>query len=228
MARGTAVTLGGVTYRTLGEAKAYVSAVLNAYAPGAVVRDPAHIAMLHDLLRRSDEYELKAGSGVKGFCVLQNAEYPSKGFHVVRTDGTTMDFSYIYCLRREPKRNVRQEALAAFRKCVEPQTRQVWEAQVAEYAVDGMIVCGLTGDTVPVSETHVDHVDPPFLAIVEDFLAEHAMGFEDVPLSDPAERRAVPVLSDTDWCEAFADFHQRKAWMVVCHKTANLRKGKRT
>ena len=101
MARAKPVVLSAITFSRQGDAKAFFSKMLQGYKPGDHVStaDEVH---LRDLLDRHPDAVTKRGVGIERFEV-QEADYDTQCFRVVRTDGTWERFSYHVCVA--PDRN---------------------------------------------------------------------------------------------------------------------------
>ncbi|WJI78038.1 MULTISPECIES: DCL family protein [unclassified Mesorhizobium] len=70
--------------------------MLNRYRPGDAV-SAADVAFLAEALKRHPEARTKIGSGIRSFDV-RSADYGTKCFWVLRTDGSEERFSYKSCV----------------------------------------------------------------------------------------------------------------------------------
>jgi hypothetical protein len=96
MAKAIPLQLDGRDFAKKGDALLHVRARLQSYSPGQRVADEDE-ALLRALLARHPDSVAKTGSGVDHFMV-RSADYGTKCFWVVRTDGSTERFSYKECL----------------------------------------------------------------------------------------------------------------------------------
>jgi hypothetical protein len=85
------------------DAWAFFSDMLHRYEPGDRVSD-ADAKLLAELLQRHPSAASKIGAGIDHFEV-QEADYESQCFRVVRTDGTWERFSYQPCVAPHRKWN---------------------------------------------------------------------------------------------------------------------------
>ena len=101
MARAKPVILSTRVFAKQGDAQAFFSKMLGAYKPGDRVSliDQNDLA---ELLKRHPDAVAKIGSGIDHFEV-QEADYDTQCFRLVRTDGTWERFSYHVCVA--PDRN---------------------------------------------------------------------------------------------------------------------------
>lgn len=101
MGRAKPVVLSTMTFTRQGDAQLFFGKMLQGYKPGDRVgaSDEIH---LRDLLERHPDATMKIGAGIDRFEV-QEADYDTQCFRVVRIDGTWERFSYHVCVA--PDRN---------------------------------------------------------------------------------------------------------------------------
>jgi hypothetical protein len=99
--RAKPVILPSRAFETQGSAMAYFSAMLKRYKPGD--RLTSHDSNdVEELLSRHPHVAEKIGVGIDHFEV-QDAEFATQCFRVVRADGTWDSFSYQVCVAPERK-----------------------------------------------------------------------------------------------------------------------------
>jgi hypothetical protein len=223
---GNAVTLGGVTYRTLTEAKKAVGAVLRTYAPGQIVKDPQHEAMLHDLVARHGEASDKIGAGIAKFSV-QSTVHGQKGFYIHRVDGTGTDFSLHYALRKSVEPG-RVDTLRAMRLAVQDQIDWA-RAELIKRDADavGRVPCHVTGELCSPADMHVDHIEKPFAQIADEFLRQYGAHEDAVLITPSRDNQILPAIDDPHLLDAWRGFHADNAVLVLTHKSINMSKGRR-
>ncbi len=96
MGRAKPVVLSTRTFAKQGDAWVFFRAMLARYRPGDRVSDEDGEDLL-GLLRRHPDASAKIGAGVDHFEV-QEADYDTQCFRVVRHDGTWERFSYHVCI----------------------------------------------------------------------------------------------------------------------------------
>ena len=96
MARGKTVTLETRSFATRAEATSFFSEMLSRYEPGDRVAEKDAVD-LGALLKLHPEYEGKIAGGLDHFAVMMTQHTPC--FCIVRSDGTTVDFSFGKCIR---------------------------------------------------------------------------------------------------------------------------------
>jgi hypothetical protein len=103
-------SLGDVIFKTKGEARTHISALLKSYTLGERVKEHALISALFD---RHPEVDSKRGAGVDYFYVDRDP-WGGKCFYVMRIDGTHTDFGTKHCFDGES----RTKYTGAFRKVI--------------------------------------------------------------------------------------------------------------
>jgi hypothetical protein len=96
MPRGKPVELDTIRFDTQKAATEHFQAMLRRYKPGDRISF-ADSADLAALLKRHESYAEKVGSGISHFEVMV-ADFNSRCFQVIRTDGTGADFSLHHCI----------------------------------------------------------------------------------------------------------------------------------
>lgn len=140
------ILVGERSFRTKTEADAYVRQVRDQYEVGAQVTDADDQQFLLDLLAMHPESPEKIGPGVDHFEVRDNGS--TVGFWVVRSDGSSIDFSFKKCLRAPGhEEQVRGAMRAAVRD-------QKFAARDAAFAA-GDVRCPVTGELLPPETCHV-------------------------------------------------------------------------
>ncbi|WPG40874.1 DUF3223 domain-containing protein [Variovorax sp. EBFNA2] len=96
----------GRRWRSRAEALEHFKQILAQYGNGDRISDSSHHDDLCALLTMYDSsvmpgFPTKTGSGISHFSRQRNADYrwSTIGFHVHRTDGTSVDFSYAKAVR---------------------------------------------------------------------------------------------------------------------------------
>ena len=97
--RGKKVMLGSMSFDNQSQAKDFFKAMLNRYIPGERIsaEDSLHLGSLFE---RHPEYATKIGPGIRHFEVMP-ADYGTKCFCAIRTDGSKEGFSYIKCVTQK-------------------------------------------------------------------------------------------------------------------------------
>jgi Protein of unknown function (DUF3223) len=186
--------LGSYTFRTKGEAVKSVQHILHT-APRGELLAGADFELVSAVIDRHPDREEKLAGGMIGVAVFMNNEgYSSRGFHIVRPDGSTKDFSYRVALGQAPRGPTLQEAC---RTAVLPDIRAYRDARLA----DGAQCCDVSGEPLTSLNMHVDHAGEwPFRRIVKEFVEQAVQGGRSLRLAArgsctvrrPADDRRLP------------------------------------
>lgn len=198
------------------------------------LRTPIDDAQDHDdllaLLVRHDaahsEEESKIGCGVDYFDVRMNwgTGGATKGFWVVRTDGSETDFSFLWAVKGTPKPE-HQEFVDACRAAVMDDLHAAKRRFFAEHGdAHGRVPCEISGLLVTLDEAHTDHAYPAFGALVVSFKAAR-LWHRDLPtgvLSRSQDGQTTTTFVDPEVVQAFREFHHAAATLRVIAKGENL------
>ena len=211
------ITLGGVAFPSKAAADRYLKLIL-AKGDGYVVTE-AEFAVLNDLLSRHPEAEAKRGCGVATFIV---APAPDHGWqlclHVVRTDGSSTDFSRHACLKPD---NARTESLRCLRAVVAADIQAAKRRMFDKSG--GAIKCPLTGLALAWEQCHADHEQPMTFEVICTTYVEGnlAISFDEfrrrhILHADNAVPHVVAGVRDE-----FAAYHHRVARLRLIHGPRN-------
>lgn len=216
MARPPFATLGGRSFRTKTQLVAELRALLKASALGAPL-PLAEQAMLADLLRRHPHHAEKVGAGIRHFEVREHYfrdTIRQRGFYVVRTDGSAVDFSFYMCLLPD---SADLGQLALTEACRAAVVAQVAARKAAHFAGSGSARCEETGALIAWDQAHVDHAGEwPFSRIVEAWIAGRG---GPPPLQSDALQT---VFADEGDAAEFVRFHDARAVLRVIDARLNI------
>lgn len=206
------LTIGNQPFSSKKEATAFVREILHQYPVEQRISGEHH-EFLCQLLARHPDYEDKRGEGIDGFVVRVNATpgyRPTKGFYVIRTDGTAMDFSFPVCINGEGK-SLEQDIHAACRLAIWPSMDAYRTDYYTLHHKDGKVPCELSGEYLELQDMEVDHISPwDFKSIVAAWVKElkeqgTTLGKQDVTSVQVQSIKTEFV--DFRIADAFAVFH---------------------
>jgi hypothetical protein len=96
MARSKPVDIGGYHFPKTGDALLFLKGILNSYDLNSRVSNEDS-DFLHEAIKNHPECDSKVDVGIDHF-VVRPADYGTRCFYVVRTDGTEERFSYKSCV----------------------------------------------------------------------------------------------------------------------------------
>ena len=174
-----------------------------------------------ELLSRHPEKDQKIGCGVRRI-EIRKTEYGSRGFQIIRLDGTETDFSYLRCITGKAP-SVQQEVCRAFREAIKDDIIDAKERFFLLKSKNGSAPCAVSGKFILFDEGHVDHKPPmTFEVIVDTFLAGRKISYSDVPITTGADNQVCPKLTDLKLERRFRNYHKRVARLSFIHKSINL------
>jgi hypothetical protein len=91
------VEIGALKFPGQKAALDYFRQMLYRHRAGTRIPEP-DASELAELLKRHHTYDEKVGCGISHFIVRKNPDWPTKGFWIVRTDGTEVDFTFQCCV----------------------------------------------------------------------------------------------------------------------------------
>jgi hypothetical protein len=174
--------------------------VRDRYRVGQRIPEPDHTE-LRWLLDRSPWASTKIGCGIDHFSVMLMPPYNSRCFQIVRTDGSTTDFSFPHCVNGEDGSD-RHEMHKAFRAEVSDDIFAKKQEFFAKHGdSESRVPCAITGKLVNTYEANADHAPPrTFGTLVDLFLA--ARGIEpSADLLAYEDNQHAPRLKDRKLAE---------------------------
>lgn len=170
---------------------------------------PGDVALLvAAILARHPDARAKAGCGIAGFTTATDPRYGTgRHFVVIRTDGSTTDFSWAEAITPT---NRRQKILNAMRSAIEPQIRAFRTSQFP-------LTCAL--NTAHPGPYHVDHVAPAFQELADDYAAQHD-GYENLTLLPHQDGDTTDQL-DPEAAQEWARYHQAHAVLRLLCQPCN-------
>lgn len=218
------ITVGGAHYRSKEAVKDVCREIVARYRAGNDVTAEADDQFLRDLLALHPEYETKRGSGVAHFRIISGPwGAKSAGLAVVRITGEVVDFSWNACLTPPSHR---AQVLGALRLLV---ANQMIDAR-NELLVSGEpLVCAVTAVDIPsVAELHMDHADPTFLVLAEQFVNQEG-GYAAIGIQpDPGTGISYTELADKALAEKWRAHHKAHAVLRPVLRRVNLSDLRRT
>lgn len=217
MPRG--ITIGTTHYRSKEAVRDVCRNIVQRYGTNGDITNPDDDLFLRQLLARHPEYDLKRGNGIAHFRVIAHTSHGRKstGLALVRLDGETVDFSWNSCLTPPTHRS---QVLDALRRSI---VDQVAAARAAVLGSGRPLVCSVTNTPIlSVAELHMDHANPTFLELAEQFIARHGGVSAFRILPDAGAGITYTELEDKALEGRWQDYHQERAVLRPVLKRVNL------
>lgn len=202
--------IGSREYRSKEAAKVAIRQVLYRYQLGASVAQADH-EFVADLLRLHPDADRKGGVGIARFEVCRNGG--TRGFWVIRTDGSETDFSYLECLRASSHQ---EKVRGAMRSAIVEQRDQFRDQAFAA----GVVTCAITGVLLTEANCHVDHFNPTFEQLADEFVVGEG-GYEAVDVVSE-DGMIGSRLVDPQLQRRWQEFHGSRAQLRLVSAQANL------
>jgi hypothetical protein len=211
--------LGPREFASKAQAQAQFRRILNAHPDNTPLPgdDAALVALLiHE--GRHPETVQKIGPGIAEVLV-RRSDYGTRGFWLLRVDGSLVDFSYLTALDGAP--SPERTARAALRFEIADQIIAFRDSQVRG-ATDGP-ACELCAQPVTPGAVHVDHAEPTFDDMATQFAAALG-GWQRLTVEcvGPAGRR----LADRGLAQVWHRYHAHTARLRLVHARCNLTRGR--
>lgn len=210
--------LGNEVFKTKDAIADYVRNILHSTRPEQPISGTAGL-VIRDLLQLHPSAQEKIGSGIAAIIVRTDRRFKSRHFHILRIDGTDVDFSYRQCLQPS---TARADVTLAFRAAIADQVA-IFKAQFfANYgALAGSLCCPLSYEPLTMAGSHVDHKPPKtFARLLAQFLEEHNLDVATIP-TFPAPFGEGNILAP-DLATTFNRWHRAHADLRVISSYANL------
>jgi hypothetical protein len=221
MAKIIAVELGGLLFPSKSAAMAHFRNMLHRNPVNGIIPDP-DASELASLLERHPEVADKIGSGISHFSV-RNALYGTRCFEVVRTNGTSTDFSFKTCVDGTRPSDLSEAVRALRAEVTEDILEKKREWFRANADADGKVQCAISGRLISPEEAHADHAPPrTFGTLAVTFLAARRIIADASFVIPPADNQYQPTLSDRALANEWRSYHHDLAVIRIVARTVNL------
>lgn len=207
--------LGGLTFTSKKDVKAYAQAILHNHQHGYRLTE-AETAFFCDLLETHPHRDEKVGPGIVAINIGRDPNFNTPMFVATRVDGRRIDFSYNECLA--PTNSLTKFSAA----CREAVSDDILAFRDKTFNGSDWVLCPLTGQMITRNEAHVDHAPPwPFSAIVCKFIDTYQIDATTIEM-DP-RNMTRDVFKDKALRELFRRFHAKFSRLRVISAAENIR-----
>jgi hypothetical protein len=213
----------GQSFKTKSALKQYISSMTQQYEVGEII-NKADQEFMSEILSWHPRSKAKIGSGIKAFKIIETP-HGTIGVELIRTDGSTTDFSYYKCIDGESKiKAVKAACRAAVADDIISFKRAIFKSK----AKDEKIQCPFTGEWVGFSEAHVDHIPPQtFESIFQDWIEKNSIDPETVEIEGFGDNEFVKSFKDKRLSTSFREFHNKYAKLRITSALGNLSHSKK-
>lgn len=216
--------LNGIEYKTKKSAKIKIKSIIDRYSPNSILVGD-DFRTISDLIKYHPDSRKKIGPGINGIVVLNVPPYyNSKGFSIIRTDGSQTDFSYNKCL------GVSVASKTKFSRAARTAIGQTMiEFKRNIFSGNKTLVCPMTGKQITPGTCHIDHAPPYYFSkIVDMFLLQNRIDVDLVKYKKRGDGSVVIKFDSDDLGEAFIHFHNKLATLRAVDAGWNLKSGNRS
>lgn len=175
--------------------------------------------LLEDLINNHPKSKDKIGSGIKCFRIQKNHLNPKCLETIIeRNDGSIIDFSWVKC-STSSSNSIIDNFKAAMRQYV--------SVDIQKFKRDSemkCVFCDHIGDVS--SDFHVDHDNPSFKQLCEDFIKLHP-NYPKIFDDDSNTHISIFKKEDKEYADRWRHYHNEKAKLQILCAPCNLQKSKK-
>lgn len=181
--------------------------------------------LINNVLKLHHDYDNKVGSSsydiIVGHCQV-NAK--NNMFYINRSDGTSTDFSFYKCILPQSK-------VTKVKRSLKDTIRLQMMGYKGTYFEDhgdagGILKFCVSGESVCMSNSHLDHYPKQFDEIVYDWFIINKLNVEDIELVPAGDWATAATLKDTKLEKSFRLYHKKVAKYRVVTSNVNLTRGR--
>jgi hypothetical protein len=213
------ITLGGITFAKLEDAKKFLRDKMEAYEIDAPIPDP-DISLWFEVLQKHEWFDEYVTHGIQYFAVTWSDQRPNlRNMVVVNDQGERKPFSYQKYLSGGPLSKL-AKVTAALRTEI---GQQIIEFRTNSFVGQRTVLSAISRKPLSERRCHVHHSGKPFLQIVDEFLRlnQHRWDGMETEAAGPTGYRLRDRAIATEW----ADFHRAHATLEIVSAEENLRAG---
>lgn len=219
--------INGYPFETKTALETAVKTILHSYYPGDEL-DARDADFLHDVLQMHPHAADKIGVGIQGFKVIIDHAHKTRCFAVIRTDGTSTDFSYVKCLRPTTQYGL---VLKAMRDAIAPGIIEYRRLYFAHNPAP--VLCQLSGKEITMQTCHIDHEVPhTFRRLADGFLRvkgyaiDGILDYELLALKTGQDNNTIAEFADGRITKRLVAFHWEYADLRVIDRDEHRRLGR--
>ena len=190
--------------------------------PGTVFSGEDH-TFLTSVFEGHPDFKARTKAQVFSFQVRMNNTlgFPSKGFWIIRKDGTASDISYIKALQsnnRSLEANKRDDVMKALRAAIAPDI-----AAFRKTVRFGQDTCPFTGEVLTIGNCHIDHYDKSFIELAEAFIRQFGLDYLFDRLNPSDDGQTATFFIDAFIVKTFRDYHNANTHLRAVSPIANTK-----
>jgi hypothetical protein len=213
--------IGDKGFKTKKDCENYTREIITNLGCCDVKEDNNKYSFFLDLINNHPEYIEKKGTGIKYFFIQPNP-LNKKTYQTMikRTDNSDIDFSWLYCCSFKPK-TIKEDLNIAMRRTIYP---FVSAFKRDMYIRHGKIQCYLCEIDNEDEDYQVDHDDPPFRELRDNFIKHTKILIPQTFGSCPKYKLNIFKPEDNEFEKAWSKYHNDNCLLQILCKKCNLKK----
>ena len=210
--------IGDLEFSSKKKCEDFTRSKINSLGCCRIGKDDQDFIFFYNLLKNHPNFNDKQGSGIDYFYIIQNQMW-GKGYATMikRTDGSNVDFSWVYCCQFK-ERTVMDQLTAAMR------------SSISKYAIEfkkrNKLICSICNvKNLEYFKYHVDHLNPPFCKLKDDFLLQNVKPIPTEYTDDGKYNLTIFKDEDADFKNDWIDYHNSNASFQILCDSCNCKKG---
>jgi hypothetical protein len=194
----------------------YTRNVINSLGCGKINKDHIHYNFFENLLKNHDHYDEKRGEGIDYFYITTDPiNRRNNQTWIKRIDDSDIVYSWNHCCKF--KSTTQNELLAS---CM----RNSIHDDILEFKQHQIMRCNLC-KTIDCTwlDFHVDHVDPPFREIKDNFLKQTNLRIPSIFGNCKNFSTKIFMDDDVAFKNEWIAYHKTNAVLQILCKTCNLK-----
>jgi hypothetical protein len=212
--------IGELEFKTKKECESYARNIINTLGCCIVDKDHSQFNFFYNLIQNHPNCDDKKGNGIDYFYIQPN-RLVKKYYQTMikRLDGSDTDFSWVYCCQFK-ERTANDSLLRAMRTAIKDEAIKYKQKQ-------SLLICNFCKSENELYENyHVDHHDPSFQTLKDDFLQwtnkTIPSSFGDCKIYNFTVFKDEDVDFENEW----VDYHNKNCNLQILCRGCNLRKKK--
>ena len=212
--------IGELEFKTKKECENYTRTIINTLGCCQIKKENVQYEFFNDLIQNHPECDSKIGVGIDYFYIKPNP-FVKKYFQTMikRVDGSEIDFSWVYCCKFK-ERTLSDHLIRSMRMAIKNDILEYKQKQTK-------LICNFCQTENELYEDfHVDHHNPSFKTIKNNFLQETT---KSIPSSfDDCKIFKISIFKDEDkdFKNDWVDYHKKNCNFQILCRDCNLRKPK--
>ena len=157
--------IGDKSFKTKQECYKYTSQLVNKLKDNEIYEGNEYFNYFYCLLQQHTEKEKKIGCGIKGFTIKKHSTYNHNQLFLIRKDNVLINFSFVHCCKFNFKYPEKDYLIKAMRSAI--------DEQIFEFKNKNKKECFLCKVNDINIKYHVDHYEPSFKILSENFILKH-------------------------------------------------------